>query len=280
MHEGDEIENDDVMNYGGIAPAERKNFIPGVYNYCDRWCEQCVFDDRCYTYAVEKRRSAEHRELGEDPDDMEIVLRDVADSMADAMTMLKKMAEQMGIDPNSEAPPTERERRELGEGGPLQVRSMRWIERVEAIIKQVHEQLESVGLDIDRRLDRANAGAGPEVDEAIVRLTALRDACELLDRYKFFVPIKIQRAMDGLEEAATERDPDAREGVLGDALRTARLIIVSLERCEGALWQIAEFHEAWRDSAMSLLLETQAIRSAVDQATPDRVHYPRPGFDE
>ncbi len=33
-----------------------ENFIPGIYNYCDRWCERCPFTDRCMNYAMEKRR--------------------------------------------------------------------------------------------------------------------------------------------------------------------------------------------------------------------------------
>jgi hypothetical protein len=31
-------------------------FIPGVYNYCDRWCERCPFTGRCRVFADE----AEH----------------------------------------------------------------------------------------------------------------------------------------------------------------------------------------------------------------------------
>ena len=27
-------------------------FIPGIYNYCDRWCERCAFTSHCANYAV------------------------------------------------------------------------------------------------------------------------------------------------------------------------------------------------------------------------------------
>ena len=26
--------------------------IPGIYNYCDRWCERCSFTDKCSNYAI------------------------------------------------------------------------------------------------------------------------------------------------------------------------------------------------------------------------------------
>ena len=28
-------------------------FISGVYNYCDRWCERCPLTSRCFVYATE-----------------------------------------------------------------------------------------------------------------------------------------------------------------------------------------------------------------------------------
>lgn len=63
-------------------------------------------------------------------------------------------------------------------------------------------------------------------------------------------------------------------------LCTARLVVECLVKAESAIWQIAEFHAAWRDSVLDLVVETQALRSASEQATPDRVHVRRPGFDE
>ena len=34
--------------------AENPDFIPGIYNYCDRWCERCAFTSRCMNFAMEK----------------------------------------------------------------------------------------------------------------------------------------------------------------------------------------------------------------------------------
>lgn len=35
-----------------LEMAENPDFIPGIYNYCDRWCERCAFTSRCLTYAA------------------------------------------------------------------------------------------------------------------------------------------------------------------------------------------------------------------------------------
>src|SRR3989441_7528400 len=37
-----------------IDLADNPDFISGIYNYCDRWCERCPFTARCLVYATEK----------------------------------------------------------------------------------------------------------------------------------------------------------------------------------------------------------------------------------
>src|SRR5260370_32340413 len=34
--------------------AGNPDFISGIYNYCDRWCERCPFTSRCFLYATER----------------------------------------------------------------------------------------------------------------------------------------------------------------------------------------------------------------------------------
>ena len=34
--------------------AVNPNFIPGVYNYCDRWCERCPLTQRCLNFAMQQ----------------------------------------------------------------------------------------------------------------------------------------------------------------------------------------------------------------------------------
>jgi len=32
--------------------AKNDQFISGIYNYCDRWCERCSFTSRCMNFAM------------------------------------------------------------------------------------------------------------------------------------------------------------------------------------------------------------------------------------
>jgi hypothetical protein len=40
-----------------IDLLDNPNFISGIHNYCDRWCERCPFTARCVVYATEEADS-------------------------------------------------------------------------------------------------------------------------------------------------------------------------------------------------------------------------------
>src|SRR5881409_1132438 len=76
--------------------AADPRFIPGIYNYCDRWCERCPLSHRCLNYAMEKAE-----------DDSDPAARDLANkkfwtklhaSFQLTMQMVQEDAQRLGID--------------------------------------------------------------------------------------------------------------------------------------------------------------------------------------
>ena len=43
------MQKDELLELAG-----NENFISGIYNYCDRWCERCPFTSHCFLYATEQ----------------------------------------------------------------------------------------------------------------------------------------------------------------------------------------------------------------------------------
>jgi len=43
--------------------VENPDFIPGSYNYCDRWCEKCALTSRCMNFALERRFFQDQQDL-------------------------------------------------------------------------------------------------------------------------------------------------------------------------------------------------------------------------
>lgn len=43
------------MNYDDEFELPDGEFIPGIYNYCDRWCEKCIYTNKCMNYSMESK---------------------------------------------------------------------------------------------------------------------------------------------------------------------------------------------------------------------------------
>ena len=78
--------------------AKRKHYIPGIYNYCDRWCDRCDFTQACSVFAEEQRISARHLRKGEAADSAEVALKDIAGSFARLRRMLARHVKAQGLD--------------------------------------------------------------------------------------------------------------------------------------------------------------------------------------
>src|SRR5688500_10207507 len=91
--------------------AADPRFIPGIYNYCDRWCERCALSHRCLNYAMEQA-----------DDDADPSARDAGDerfweklhaNFQLTLQMITEEAERRGIDlhsPDAQAAAAEEER--------------------------------------------------------------------------------------------------------------------------------------------------------------------------
>ena len=47
---------------------DNPDWIPGIYNYCDRWCERCAFTGKCRSFAMEIRESGVEANAQPEPD--------------------------------------------------------------------------------------------------------------------------------------------------------------------------------------------------------------------
>lgn len=72
-------------------------FKPGPYNYCDYRCDRCDERDNCRVYKDNEERMLQHYLKGEDPDDPQIFINDLKDIFDKTNDMLKKAAEEQGI---------------------------------------------------------------------------------------------------------------------------------------------------------------------------------------
>ena len=245
-------------------------FIPGIFNYCDRWCERCRFGDRCRVHQEEQKRLERHLLRGEDPDDPRVVMADVSESFGETLGMLQEMADEMGLDLDDLAEEEPEEEEFSPHDHPLFQRASRWSERVGALLRMAYAELpDRRPLDEVPELSRPAPGIPAEV----------QDAVEVLTQYQYFIPVKTARALDGWVEAerGTRPLPEfSRENAQG----TAKLVHICLERCGEALRQLAGYSASWREMAEPIAEEAGALQEAIEQKFPGHQEFHRPGFDD
>lgn len=253
---------------------EDSPFIAGIYNYCDRWCERCLFTDRCEVYAREQRQWERHLLRGEDPDDPKVFMQDLNETLDETAQMLEQIAAEEGIDLESLPPPPERPR---DEAAPLRVRAERWSDRVGALLERVRTDLPGIGADLS---GLAAALSHREEAEGREALEGLKDGYELLGRYQFLILVKTIRAIGSRPTAEEESDPVLSEFAWNDSHGTAKLVHECLGKAATALWCVGEFSRSWQAEALPLAAEAEALRVAIDAEFPGHQAYHRAGLDD
>ena len=91
--------------------ADSGKYIPGIYNYCDRWCERCTMTAKCLTYAQEQSAKEETTDSETNDISNEKFWESIHMSFQVALELLYEDARRRGIDPDN-LPEVERKRQE------------------------------------------------------------------------------------------------------------------------------------------------------------------------
>ncbi|UCD05760.1 MAG: hypothetical protein JSV98_00535 [candidate division WOR-3 bacterium] len=75
-----------------------EKFKPPPFNYCDYRCERCDEQEKCRVFKDDQERLLEHYRKGEDPYDPEIFMNDLKEIFSRTEKMIKKAAQEHGID--------------------------------------------------------------------------------------------------------------------------------------------------------------------------------------
>jgi hypothetical protein len=249
-----------------------ENYIPGVYNYCDRWCERCPLTARCQVFAVEERRKR-----GED--DYSAFWK-VFDSQT--AQNLEDWTEDGGDSfslPEFES----------------------WNATDEFEPRQARDPLVAQAMDYGRQAstwlsqwesDRVAAANGPQPEP--VGPIGRDEALDILQWYVHQIGIKLDRAMRGARDLNEEffdedtedddrfQDEISRvlaEGKNQDRDGSAKVALIGIERSLGA-WTILRDHCADPDGQILSFQRTLArLRRLLDKQLPGARTFQRPGFD-
>ena len=270
-----------------IELAENPDFISGIYNYCDRWCERCPFTSRCMVYATESAES-----ISDDPESHDLnnakFWQKLEGIFRQTHALILEWAEEMGVDLESaeaEAAIAERaQQREEAKEHPLSVSARHYAETVQQWFKDEFAVEENVHDDI--------SGEANSAEEDI----NVSDAVEVIRWYQFFIAAKTYRALMGLEDTGDEDvsdididpfsddDVDDEDVLLSAACHdsdgSAKIALIAIDRSSSAWRLMQNALPEKTESTVPMLIELEKLRRGLEQIFPRARDFVRPGFDE
>lgn len=223
-----------------------EGFILGVYNYCDRWCEQCRFTSRCRLFADK----AEHEAR---PNPELAALADAAPHPSDVReppSWLTEMIEEL-----------ERISREAVCEDACEVVPER--KRIPVDHEQIVAEAGSYRDRVWRRLD----ASGTDERDA-------DDPYSIILWFSSLIPAKVYRALHGLADFDGDREfPPDHEG-------SAKVALIGIDRSIEAWNDAVAVGRLSPSEANELTRLLEHLRSQIERAVPRARQFVRPGFDE
>lgn len=236
------------------AELDDQGFILSIHNYCDRWCERCPFTSRCRVYAME----------------MTIQIDGFDGALARA-------AEELPADPAEEWADEDFQAEAEDALSEEEIQQEMLARDVADAIAEVHpltEAADGLAKLAKPLIDAAEAmvtTGGPETE-------AFRDPLEVLARYKYFVTVKVRRALSG-RDTPPILDDDGHP-FPSDADGSARIAYLTCAAARDAARRLATIDPGLASLVAPFTQTADRVLDLIDEAFPVHRSFRRPGFDD
>ena len=255
----------------------KDKFIPGIYNYCDRWCERCTFPSRCRNYENTSQLKPEQLDMNN-----KAFWDNLSSNFDKALKLLQKAAKKHGIDINKSMSKEEEQAYEERESFLRKAAKQHPLSKLctgyrKAVLPFFKNEVSSELVDKTRELV-SHLHMGIQTEEEVAHTMAnLGDCEEVIRWYVFFIDAKLQRALHGKIEG---EDWELDNGYPKDSDGSAKIAVIAVEKSMAAWTRMYELLPSCEDAALQALsLLIQIKRKALEEF-PECMAFKRPGFDE
>lgn len=255
--------------------ARAPRFIPGIYNYCDRWCERCPLSNRCLNYAMEKQRD-EGAPASRDLANKEFWNK-LHETFQETMQMVREDAEKRGIDlddPKLQAGVIAKERaerRRAAKNRPLTRAAM-------AYVKAVDKWMEGAKPLFTGKIAELKTQVDLQIGDPKAEAEKLSHFTDVIQWYQHFIHVKLCRAIDSRASEELEMDEEQMKSPK-DSDGSAKIALIAMDRSISAWAGLREALGDEADGILDLLASLAKLRSAAEAAFPEARAFVRPGFD-
>lgn len=248
--------------------AANPEFISGIYNYCDRWCERCPLSSRCLLYAQEKEDSdqPETREINN-----EAFWRNLNRILEETQNLIEEWIKSAGFDlskVDQDDIHARHKRRDRAWRNGLAVAGKEYAASVTEWFAEFDQTADQTA---HRNIDRSDSDS--ELADQF------HDAREVIYWYQYQIAVKTMRALSSREDEAEDgefaSDPHRR-----DSDGSAKVALLGIDRSISA-WRIIQLCVPERaELVVPLILQLERLRQRTERKFPNARSFIRPGFDE
>jgi len=261
------VKKEDLLKF-----AEDDQYITGIYNYCDRWCERCPFTARCMNFALSEEQfpHEESRDIQN-----QAFWQKLSETFQMTLELLEEMAVREGIDLDAVNVEDEVEQRQLNR---VAARAHKCCSMAKNYAEMVDDWFDSVRAESDDSEDALNA----EIQEEIASTDPLgtgalcNEAMEVICWYQHQIYVKLMRAVEGSQMEEDEPFDDFAK----DSDGSAKVALIGIDRSIGAWGELRTCLFEYEDFILKTLAHLESLRRRVEETFPAAREFIRPGFDK
>jgi len=261
------MNKDDLMKL-----AKDEQFIHGIYNYCDRWCERCPFTERCLNFALVNEQFAdqESRDILS-----EGFWRRLSETFRTTLELAEEMAETEGIDLH----PKDSEHEEKDERFSDDLaRAQRCCRMAKTYADMVDGWFDSVTENAEQKENGLKDKVQVQMStlDPLGRRTVWEETLEVIRWYQHQIYVKLLSAVRGSLKA----DYELSDEFAKDSDGSAKVALIGIDRSIGAWGELRASSLAYEDEIQDILAHLEDLRREVEETFPAARAFIRPGFDK
>ncbi len=251
-------------------------FIPGIYNFCDRWCEKCTQRPNCLSYAMGKKMEEKvgHKLEGgvlRKNENMWVYLKNIFDSTYE---ILQELARERGIDMEDIYASESRDRGLwIDEYDAAQVNpDIQSVENTDIMrICLIYEEMADLCLEkVFGILDEKDWEEGCFEDQET------GDALDAVNWYMDIIHSKARRALFGCRMNVYMKDRIIGEE---DYNGSAKVVLISIEHSQEAWNVLKKYCSVLSREIVHIKAVLTQLKRDIEYSFPAARQFVRPGFD-
>ncbi len=249
-----------------IKRAKDPKYIPGIYNYCDRWCERCQFTSRCLNHSIEEDQNCKLEEIDEAN---ERFWYSIKDSFELAFSLIEDLAKEEGVDLESI---------EIDEDDEIDNKvdilthiSMNYANMVDEWFENNQNIIENELLKPKKQSHLQLIH--PHTTQIPI---SLKEVIEVISYYKYAITVKLSRAIKSRDNEANMR----LEEMSKDSDGSAKIALIEIERSMSAWSELLKYFDTEKKDILKIICHLKQILEMAEKEFPQARSFIRPGLDQ